>query len=113
LLRVLNTVADLAHFLLYERPVHEPGPKHLAAPVRVTPPSKASSRAVPAGLPSFKPPTRMGSSTLILTGNTVVELGGEPAVGRRGRRWLPEAFALSIFRVESIVGSRRQYISMI
>jgi hypothetical protein len=30
-LRVLNTVADLAHFLLYEWPVYEPGEKHLAA----------------------------------------------------------------------------------
>ena len=30
-LRVLNTVADLAHFLLYEWPVHWPGAKHLAA----------------------------------------------------------------------------------
>jgi hypothetical protein len=30
-LRVLNTVADLAHFLLYEWPVYETGAKHLAA----------------------------------------------------------------------------------
>jgi hypothetical protein len=30
-MRVLNTVSDLAHFLLYEWPVEDPGPKHLAA----------------------------------------------------------------------------------
>jgi hypothetical protein len=30
-LRVLNTVSDLAHFLLYEWPEADPGDKHLAA----------------------------------------------------------------------------------
>lgn len=30
-MRVLNTVSDLTHFLLYEWPEAEPGPKHLAA----------------------------------------------------------------------------------
>ena len=30
-LRVLNTVSDLAHFLLYDWPESDPGEKHLAA----------------------------------------------------------------------------------